>query len=234
MAPPGIIYVGSHITDPAISQDLLNRWYYETHFPEIFAIPNGPRAGFRLRNDNESAAFHNLTLVPLPDVALVDSPEFKNAKYTHDLLPKSHLELAEFDIRFYEKIQTFEGQIPKDGRIGKCVIAVAMDPAEGDEAEKDFDAWYRLQHLDMLSMVSGYRRTTRYKLKEVPSYSAAKPGSVPKYLALHEYDSVDVPVEQIKLCIGTEWSKKVIGGSKSFIRDVWITIHEQGEEGVRL
>ncbi|RKK64645.1 hypothetical protein BFJ69_g16657 [Fusarium oxysporum] len=91
MAPPGIIYVGSHITDPALSQDLLNKWYYETHFPEIFVIPNGPRVGFRFKNASESATYHNLRLVQLPDAALVDSPDFQNAKYTWDLLPKCHL-----------------------------------------------------------------------------------------------------------------------------------------------
>ncbi|CAH0024634.1 unnamed protein product [Clonostachys rhizophaga] len=217
-----------------VYRDLLNRWYYETHFPEIFAIPNGPQVGFRFKNANESATFHHLTLVPLPSLALVDSPDFKNAKYTYDLLPKSHLELAEFDIRYYEKVRTFEDQISKDGRIGKCLVAISIDSDKSDETEKDFDAWYRLQQPDMLSVIPGYRRTTCYKLKEAPSFSATNSGDVPRYLALHEYDSTDIKSEHIKSYIGTQWSKEALSDSRSFIRDVWITIHEQGREGLGL
>ncbi|KAK7227880.1 hypothetical protein V2G26_000050 [Clonostachys chloroleuca] len=167
-------------------------------------------------------------------LALVDSTNFKNAKYTYDLLPKSHLELAEFDIRYYEKVRTFEDQIAKDGRIGKCLVAIGIDSDKGDETEKDFDAWYRLQQPDMLSVILGYHRNTCYKLKETPSFSATDSADVPKYLALHEYDSTDVKAEHVKSCLGTEWSKETLGDFRSFIRDIWITIQKQGREGLGL
>lgn len=202
------------------------------------AVPNAPpAAAFRYKNTNPAASFPFLTLYGVPDIAWVESPELKNAKLSHDTLPggRSHFELCDFDVRYYEKIQTFEGQVPKEGRAGKCVIAVAMEPAAGEEAEKDFDAWYRLQHLDMLSTISGYRRSTRYKLVASPTAEmAGKLSEVPRYLALHEYESTEIPPEQVKLAVGTEWSKKVIGSAKAFVRDTWVLTHEAGDATKKL
>lgn len=85
------------------------------------------------------------------------------------------------------------------------------------------------QHLDMLSMCTGYRRSTRYR--------AIDPiGQHPSYLALHEYacKAEELPVEQTKLVVGTEWSKKVIGEAKAFDRDVWGLIEAQGDVNMKL
>lgn len=38
------------------------------------------------------------------------------------------------------------------------------DLTTATDAERDLDDWYRNQHLDMLSMVRGYVRSTRYRL----------------------------------------------------------------------
>lgn len=100
-----------------------------------------------------------------------------------------------------------------------------MEPAEGEEA--DFDEWYRKQHLDMLSMCRGYRRTTRYKRLD---------GATPRFLALHEYACApsEVPTDQIKQVTGTEWSKKIISEAKAFDRDVFELIQAQGDTGLKL
>ncbi|EKG18507.1 hypothetical protein MPH_04309 [Macrophomina phaseolina MS6] len=232
MPTPGLLYVGSAIKDPVLTEDVFIKWYDEVHIPEVLAT--GFSAAFRYKNTNASADFPNLVLYTMPDLDLFN-PDMKNAKMSHDTLPggRSHFELCNFDTRVYEKIQTFEGQIPKEGRAAKCIIAVALEPAEGEEADKDFDSWYRLQHLDMLSTVSGYRRSTRYKLKLSPTAEAAGK-DLPRYLALHEYDRTDIPQDQIKLAVGTEWSKKVIAGAKAFVRDVYVLQHEAGDAAVKL
>ncbi|OJD35464.1 alpha beta protein [Diplodia corticola] len=248
MPTPGILYVGAAIKDPVLDEATLNKWYDETHVPEMFALRNGPPAAFRFKNTDSTRPFRYLCLYVLPDLAWADSDDLKGATLTHDALPsgRSYLELLDWDLRHYEKIQTFEGQNPKpDGaRVGSCVIAVAMEPAaataDSDDPEHDLDAWYRLQHLDMLSTVKGYRRSTRYKLRSaVPATADAAArklavDELPRYLALHEYDSQDVPPEQIKLAVNTEWSKKVIGGARAFVRDVWLLTSEAGDAATKL
>jgi len=72
----------------------------------------------------------------------------------------------------------------------------------------------------MLAMVKGFRRSTRYKRVD---------NEAPRFVALHEYDTTDLPVEQVKLVTGTEWSKKVIGGAKAFEVDVWEFINAYGD-----
>lgn len=71
-------------------------------------------------------------------------------------------------------------------------------------------------------MVTGFRRSTRYQLAE------EKPSGNPRFLACHEYDSTNFPVDEIKLVIGTEWSKKILGAAKSFEGEVWEEIAATG------
>jgi len=100
------------------------------------------------------------------------------------------------------------------------------------------------QHLDMLSMIPTYHRSTRYRLISTPastttrpspsSSSTSSPTPIPRYLAIHEYESADVPAEQIKLVVGSEWSKRVIGRARAFERDQWEYLGEYGSLGAKL
>lgn len=78
----------------------------------------------------------------------------------------------------------------------------------------------------MLSMVPGYRRSTRYVL--APESAAL--GHC-RYLACHEYDTKDFPVDVVKLVTGTEWSKKILGQAKRFEGDLWEEIGVAGRGG---
>lgn len=80
----------------------------------------------------------------------------------------------------------------------------------------------------MLSMCRGYRRSTRYR------FPAGTEAGRPRYLALHEYDTMDLPTDQIKMVVSTEWSKRVIGAAKAFDRDVWKLIKEKGKSETKL
>lgn len=102
-----------------------------------------------------------------------------------------------------------------------------VEPADG--ADEDFDEWYRKQHLDMLSMVPGFRRSTRYKLAD-PTNAAGNP----RFLACHEYDTTDFPTESVKLVTGTEWSKKILSAAKKFEGGVWEEIAVTGAKDSKL
>jgi hypothetical protein len=70
-------------------------------------------------------------------------------------------------------------------------------------------------------MLNGYRRSTRFQKLD---------GSSPKFITLHEFDTTTVPPE-IRLVMGTEWSKKVTANTKASIRDRWEFISEYGKKG---
>jgi hypothetical protein len=72
------------------------------------------------------------------------------------------------------------------------------------------------------SLLDGYRRSTRYQKLDA---------SKPKYLTMHEFDTTTMPAN-MKMVLGTEWSKKVIRGAESFSTDLWSYIAETGKAGV--
>jgi len=98
-----------------------------------------------------------------------------------------------------------------------------MEPKEGTDT--DFDDWYRRQHLDVLSMVMPYRCATRYRLKKSTRHDT------PSYLALHEWDTTDLPAEQIDRSKDTEWSKKILAEAKAFEPLTWKFVKAYGRPG---
>jgi hypothetical protein len=79
----------------------------------------------------------------------------------------------------------------------------------------------------MMSMLKHYRRFTRYKRQD---------GVVPRYLALHEFDCRpdDLPKEQLKVVIETEWAQKILKEILAFETDIWELVNVQGDEEVNL
>jgi len=63
-------------------------------------------------------------------------------------------------------------------------------------------------------MVPGYSRSTWYKLRDEDLALGH-----PRYLACHEFDNANLPLEQLKLATGTEWSTKTLGAAKKFEAD---------------
>jgi hypothetical protein len=81
----------------------------------------------------------------------------------------------------------------------------------------------------MLSLVPGYRRSTRYEL----ALESAALG-YPRFLACHEFDNKDYPIDVVKLVTATEWSKKILGAAKKFEGDLWEEIGTAGKTGEKL
>jgi len=226
---PGLLLVRSKPTHPELSEETYNKWYSTQHIQDVV---DGGLADLALRykNVDPKAEYPYLALYRVPDLAfLQDEKKMGQIPSTSDLLPGKEKgskggdwkDVIEAEIRPYAVIQKFEGQNEKPAR-GPVIVMVGMEPKEGTDDE--FDEWYRKQHLDMLSMVDGYHRSTRYKLA---------PGSDPKlpsYLALHEYESKDMNGAQLKLVVGSEWSKKIIAEAKQFDRSMWefITEYQKG------
>ena len=97
--------------------------------------------------------------------------------------------------------------------LAPCILFVALTPAEG--GDEDFERWYREEHLQMYSTITHFRRTTRYEL-----ISSVR-RNVPKYLAIHEFESKVIPLDQLARARGTEWAKKVLSGVQNKERGVY-------------
>ena len=233
MPKPGLMFVASKPTK--ISEEQFNKWYNEEHLPDVldFMKRSGLEPlGLRYKNVNTESTRPYLALYPTSDAQWIVSPEqeanVQKLRHSKMLGGTDFFSVIDFDLRPYEKIQTFEGygHASKSGNErGQTLVCVAMDP--GEAGEQDFEDWYRKQHLDMLSMCRGYRRTTRYKRMD---------GQEPRYLALHEYacSPDELPAEQIKQVTATEWTQKILAEAKIFERDVFELIEVQGEIKAKL
>lgn len=229
---PGLCYVTSRVKDPSqVSDANFNSFYDDEHVPDILRYGFSQLA-LRYKNSNPDSPAAYLALYPQEDVANISSPAtakmMEECRKSKVLGGQDHHELIDYGVSAWSKIQTFEGygHGDKSGHErGQTLVAVFIEPDD----EADLDAWYRKQHLDMLAMCRGYRRSTRYRL-------AGDGGSGPRFLALHEYACApaELPAEQIKQVRETEWSRIVIGKSKAFERDVWELIGVQGEKGMKL
>lgn len=92
------------------------------------------------------------------------------------------------------------------------ILMVYMHPQD----PADFEAWYRDEHLNMLSKLPGYRRSLRYKLG--PKTPLTRDESPPAYLAIHEIDSVRCfGGKEAEAANSTPWTKKQLEESREFV-----------------
>lgn len=119
------------------------------------------------------------------------------------------------------KSKTFELTF---GAAPPFLLTVEMEPSEGNE--KDFDDWYRQEHLDLLSKLPGYRRSLRYVIGPTTPLTQGEP---PKYLAIHEVDNVHAfDGKEAEAANTTPWTTKHIKEAKTFIPRMWEKVYSQG------
>jgi hypothetical protein len=234
MSKPALLFVTARIPDPSKTTDeKFNKMYNDEHLPDVLNYKTKVTdLALRYKNINPSSDIPYLALYPVKDASFFTSGILEqltdDTRHSSTYDGEDITKIVAFGPRQYEKIQSYEGYGHEDEsgeHRGRTLTCVAMEPAEGEDA--DFEDWYRKQHLDMLAMCTGYRRTTRYKrIDDV----------VPRYLALHEWDCKpeNLPKEQVKQVAATEWSKKIIGEAKVFDRDVFELIEAQGDLGRKL
>jgi hypothetical protein len=251
---PGILVVYSKITHPDLTDAVFNQWYSGEHIHD-FVKSGMTDLVLRYKNADRAAKWPYLALYRLPDVTKFFDPEILGSIPTNsDLLPAkekgkkggAYTDVMELDMTTFKLEQKFDGPSVKSGKVkgrGKGLTTALIEPKAGTDA--DFDAWYRKEHLDLLryvvivmfpvffharekrpvtcadnladSKLTGYRRTTRYAKEDAP-----------RFLALHEYDSVGNP-SGIGGVVGTKWSQKVLGQAKSKVFDNWSLITEFGK-----
>ncbi|OCK75655.1 hypothetical protein K432DRAFT_429260 [Lepidopterella palustris CBS 459.81] len=220
MPTPGLLFVPARITSPALTDSVFNSWYNSHHIPDVLA-GNLADIALRFKSLDPTSKYPYLAVYRMPDVGFFADPKnMERIPMHHAMLPEGKRcdEFADMPGKVYLPIQSFEGGRELGGERGKVVFVVQLEPPEGGDEE--IDEFYRKQHLDMLSLLPNYRRSTRYKTVD---------GSKPRYLAIHEVDSADMDQRMTKIIMNTEWAKKVIGNLQMFERGMYELITEQGK-----
>ena len=105
---------------------------------------------------------------------------------------------------------------------------MALTPKES--TDEDFDKWYREEHLADLSKCPGYVRSRRFK--SVPGVPGAE--EAPEYIAFHEFEGEELPMEKLIETTKTEWSRKHMENVRKNETTVWKKIFVGGEENFEL
>lgn len=151
-------YLVYGLTSPEGSKwtwDEFEKDYKEHDMPTALTVP-GNNNGLRYKNTDPKAEWPHLALYTPTDMAELASPVLQ------ELVRESQEARIKVAVRIFEKLQDFEGHGEATGNHGKFVVIVQIEPKPGmDDA---IDEWYREEHLDLLSTVRGYRRSTRWKL----------------------------------------------------------------------
>lgn len=117
-------------------------------------------------------------------------------------------------------------QEPRRARdlVGKCVVTVVIEPTIGQVA--DVDAWYRKEHLAMLSTSPLFLRCRRYvRVLDPSTVDQSEGATAAKFLAVHDYTSVqdllDHSLHKGQLVQETPWTRRVMDGTKAVERTIW-------------
>ncbi|KAF2436965.1 hypothetical protein EJ08DRAFT_684595 [Tothia fuscella] len=234
---PGMLYVTSRIAQKDImTEEVFMKWYDEDHIAEIIET-DGISDAYRYIDEDKNASKPYLAFYPMPDIAFTQGPEFKKIRVKSDLLPGSGLcfDLADFDVRYY-------GLTEKEGnRKGPAagLVTAGIEPAAGttdDAVEK----WYKTEHLENISKLPGYQRSTFYKLlyartnaqsralKGLPTTEEPAP-EPPTLQAIHEFDRV-VKIEELKEMKETKKAREILGNAEQTEFCVFRLIKAHGEK----
>lgn len=131
--------------------------------------------------------------------------------------------ILHWSLSTYACIQFHEPRRVK-GEKGQCVVIVVIEPAEGQD--EDVDAWYRKEHLGMLSSSPLFLRCRRYKRVLDPSTVEQEDvNGAAKLIAVHDYTSVqdlfDHSLTKGQLIEETAWTRRVMESAKSVDRTIW-------------
>ncbi|KAI4628102.1 hypothetical protein J4E80_002239 [Alternaria sp. BMP 0032] len=208
---PGVLWVASRVVNPdKLSTEKFCDWYENQQIPMASKSFN-PEPQYHHLNPT----FQQVTY-EFPDLAYRESEDFQNIAGknppSQELINTVYKNSA-FAIRFYEEIQAVKGTTSSPT---KFVISAALQPPKDASSDADFDAWYREEHLPVLSRAPGFVRSRRFKLAAASTLEDFQFGdameTAPRYLALHEFSGEVLPWKELEASGQTEWAKKVMGG----------------------
>lgn len=243
LSGPGIIWVNS-MPKTSLPEDTYNEWYQAVHIPDIIRAEPGKGgciAAWRFKCRDASRLRPYLALYSVPDMGFVQSAGFQKVSQYSEMLPDGgpSQKFVDFDTRFYQRVQVLESRgesgVDSDTAkrcIGKVVKSTAIQPAQGTEEE--FDQWYRDEHLEQVSQMPGWRKSTRYELIfKVQSKDDEIKEEAPKYLALHEFEE-GTDVKRMPREEWTKWTTKMVESAVKIDEGIFDFMWGMGEESASL
>ncbi|KAK5117992.1 hypothetical protein LTR62_004036 [Meristemomyces frigidus] len=212
----GLLFANSKITKPdELSTEAYTRWYEQVHIPDIFKTSGISEASrWTALDPKQERPF--LALYPIQDLDFLQSDEFKSIPVHDDNLPGSGaiFDLADFDTRYYKMVQLYEREKTNHEQ-PSFVIVFASTPAD----DREYDAWYREEHLQECEQITGWRKTARYELtfgrQNRKSQAENGLGQPPKFLTLHYFDGEALPTEELAKAGESERTKRNLGSLTS-------------------
>jgi hypothetical protein len=171
-------------------------WYDNEHVPARLAL-DGFGAVSRFRATDSLTPEWLATYEVRPGT--LDGAAYKAVWENASAREKSIMAAATIDRRLYTPIS----DSGDTGEAPPVLMAVSMSVPSSGVA--DMEAWYVEEHIPMLLAVPGWRRSRRYRLAS---------GDGPRYLSLHEIDSVaafDTP--EYKAAVSTPWRERIVGSA---------------------
>ncbi|KAF2731585.1 hypothetical protein EJ04DRAFT_442739 [Polyplosphaeria fusca] len=207
LSGPGIILANS-IPRQNFAEDVYNQWYQEVHVPDVLSAKPGGKgviAAWRFKSQDSTRHRPYLALYSVPNMAFIQSREFRQVNQYSQMLPEGgpSQKSVDFDTRFYQRVQIFEKPEKELVGIGRVLKCTAIQPAPG--TEENFNRWYDEEHLEQVSQMSGWRKSTRYELIfKVQSRDDPRPEEAPKYLAIHEFEEGT----NVQRMLREEWTER--------------------------
>ncbi|KAF2108322.1 hypothetical protein BDV96DRAFT_652890 [Lophiotrema nucula] len=223
-----IVLASSRVINPNLTETDFNNWYNTVLLPGFMEHQNASLGvRYRATNRHNVSASQYLAIYKTRSAPSSWSTEavFSLAERTDAGIAKRDIgpEDVAIELSTWNPIQTFESLREKTGQIPpgrpKIVVVVKIEPRAEDEDGTELEDWYRKQHLDMLSMLPNYRRSTRYRSAD---------GSKPRWLAIHEQDTPDIDPYAGQVMMNTEYWHKVFTGIKIFDATHWEYYFEAG------
>ena len=178
---------------------------------------------------------HILPYTKSPTCHLFRALNSESISQYHESLPEGgpSQKFIDFDTRFYQRVQVFE----KPGRqmsagIGRVIKSTAIQPGSG--MDDQFNRWYAEEHLEQVSQMPGWGRSTRFELIfKVQSKDDPKQESAPKYLAIHEFEE-GTKVQRMRKEDWTEMTKKIVDSAVSVDEGTFEYLWGYGDADARL
>ncbi|KAK1749327.1 hypothetical protein QBC47DRAFT_426809 [Echria macrotheca] len=180
---PGIFLANSGVLPQYASvlpYDKYVKWYEGVHIPDwMGAKPGAITTAWRYQSADPASARPFLVGYKYPDVAATSAPEFVNVTLSDPSLPEGGPVTKFIDITasWGPHIETWRSGSTGDDR-GPLLVTEEIDLG-GNMTIDEFHAWYRESYIYQLSMLDGWRRTSRF--------DTTGSGN-PRWLTLHEFE----------------------------------------------
>ena len=205
----GLLYV---LVSPGetVSAEEFSAWYDNEHVPTRRNVPGILSASRYVAIDDQKPEW--LTVYELEDVSKLESPAYLKLRDTASEYEKKLVSNFEtVDERVYELFSEKTSPIHASAT-NQIYRTLGLQPGP-DLSEEDYNKWYEEEHVPLLSIVPGWLKSTRWKLKDatVTSHGNVKEKNISRYLAVHEWESLEAfSTPEFKHATSTWWRDQIL------------------------